>query len=177
MEFRMKVIWGEVLVNGLMHADSIHAESDFFHVGGTSMLLIEVQAQIRKQSGVLIVLVQLFRSKTNVPSPLLALVVTLVPRPTDPRTVLLTEATGFLGTQVLKELIATPGIEKVICVVIRSLCRRIQKDELPAPQDNRVAYYKGDLQSSRLGLSKVDAADIFSRNPQRRGRFAPGKLH
>ncbi|KAI0197236.1 hypothetical protein EV127DRAFT_415985 [Xylaria flabelliformis] len=64
MELRMKVIWSEVLVNGLTHADSINTESDFFHVGGTSMLLIEVQAQIRKQLGVLIVLVQLFRSST-----------------------------------------------------------------------------------------------------------------
>ncbi|KAI1746169.1 beta-ketoacyl synthase domain-containing protein [Xylaria scruposa] len=190
MEFRMKVIWGEVLVSGLMHADSINAESDFFHVGGTSMLLIEVQAQIRKQLGVLIVLVQLFRSstlramaklveqntetmdddilidwveETNVPSPLPAPVAKLVPRPTAPRTILLTGATGFLGAQILKELIAIPGIEKVICIAIRSLYRRIQKSELPAPQDNRVAYYEGDLQSPRLGLSEVDAADIFAR--------------
>ncbi|KAI0865811.1 hypothetical protein F4860DRAFT_509690 [Xylaria cubensis] len=47
MELRVKVIWSEVLVSGLTHADSINAESDFFHVGGTSMLLIEVSSTLR----------------------------------------------------------------------------------------------------------------------------------
>lgn len=185
----MKAIWAEVLAGDLINAGAINAESDFFHVGGTSMLLIEVQAQIRKQLGVLIVLVHLFRSstlramarlveqnmettndtaidwvaETSLPSPLPAPSAQLVPRGAAPRIVLLTGATGFLGAQLLKELVATPGIEKVICIAIRHLARRIQNNELPVPQGRRVAYYEGDLQAPRLGLSEADAAAIFPR--------------
>ncbi|KAI0436038.1 beta-ketoacyl synthase domain-containing protein [Xylaria telfairii] len=189
MEIRIKAIWAEVLAGDLINADAINAESDFFHVGGTSMLLIEVQAQIRKQLGILIVLVQLFRlstlramarlaeqnmeatedtaidwvAETLVPSPLPAPSAQLVVRGTAPRTVLLTGATGYLGAALLKELVATPGIEKVICIAIRHLARRIQNNELPVPQGSRVAYYEGDLQSPRLGLSESEAAAIFAR--------------
>jgi hybrid polyketide synthase/nonribosomal peptide synthetase ACE1 len=188
METRMKAIWAEVLAGDLIDLDSINAESDFFHVGGTSMLLIDIQAQIRKQLGILIVLVQLFRSstlgamarlaeqsiktmdnalidwdiETSVPSLVPRSVTEIEQLGVPPRTVLLTGATGFLGAQLLKELIATPAIEKIICVAIRGLHRRLDNGELLPAQGNRVTYYEGDLRSPLLGLSKTDATDIFA---------------
>jgi len=65
MEARLKALWLEVLrLPGTIGAVDIHPESDFFHVGGTSMLLVEVQAKIRRQLGLLVPLIKLFHSST-----------------------------------------------------------------------------------------------------------------
>ncbi|KAI0194230.1 beta-ketoacyl synthase domain-containing protein [Astrocystis sublimbata] len=200
IEKRMIAIWAGVLEGDMIQADALHADTDFFQAGGTSMLLIEVQAQIRKSLGALIPLVQLFKSSTV--SGMARLVdveqrvettttitttdqrlidwdaETSVPQPlfeptrgrqydharpsTPPRVVVLTGATGFLGQQLLKELVASPSITQILCIAIRHLDRRIQTGQLAHDPSSRVVYHSGDLREPNLGLSPATAASIFA---------------
>ncbi|KAK6066568.1 lovastatin nonaketide synthase [Seiridium cupressi] len=77
-----------------------------------------------------------------------------------PRIVLLTECTGLLGRYLLTHLLLEPGVEKVICLAVRSLARRREQGRLP--QDPRVVFYEGDLTQSILGLSKEEVALVFN---------------
>jgi thioester reductase-like protein len=79
----------------------------------------------------------------------------------QPREVLLTGATGFLGAHLLSELIAATGA-RVHCLVragdeaaARSrLSQAAARYDLPAPPAGRVAALTGDLAAPRLGLSE-----------------------
>jgi hybrid polyketide synthase / nonribosomal peptide synthetase ACE1 len=44
IESQLKEIWKDVLSHGPHDREDISTESDFFQMGGTSMLLLEVQA-------------------------------------------------------------------------------------------------------------------------------------
>ncbi|KAI1129525.1 hypothetical protein F5Y10DRAFT_290905 [Nemania abortiva] len=64
-EERLKKLWINVLSHSeLAEPAKITPESDFFHVGGSSILLLEVRAQIRQQFDVDVRLMQLFESST-----------------------------------------------------------------------------------------------------------------
>jgi hybrid polyketide synthase/nonribosomal peptide synthetase ACE1 len=64
-ESRLKKIWIQVLSHSdLMQPAKITADSDFFHVGGSSILLLEVRAQIQQTFGAVLRLIQLFESST-----------------------------------------------------------------------------------------------------------------
>lgn len=64
-ESRLKKIWIRVLSHSdLMQPAKITADSDFFHVGASSILLLEVRAQIQQTFGTVLPLIQLFESST-----------------------------------------------------------------------------------------------------------------
>ncbi|KAK9418775.1 putative Polyketide synthase-nonribosomal peptide synthetase [Seiridium unicorne] len=77
-----------------------------------------------------------------------------------PRIVLLTECTGLLGRYLLTHLLLEPGVEKVICLAVRSLARRREQGRLPL--DPRVVFYERDLTQLFLGLSKEEVALVFN---------------
>lgn len=58
-ELQLKTVWEEVIPNGLTNDDH-GPESDFFHIGGTSLLLIQLQSHIKKRYGVFVRLADLF---------------------------------------------------------------------------------------------------------------------
>jgi nucleoside-diphosphate-sugar epimerase/NAD(P)-dependent dehydrogenase (short-subunit alcohol dehydrogenase family) len=64
------------------------------------------------------------------------------------RRVVLTGGTGFLGTHVLRNLVADGGVAELHCLCIRSRHVRVQ--------DAKVREYKGDLAKPLLGLSMDD---------------------
>ncbi len=84
------------------------------------------------------------------------------PRPDwrNPREILLTGATGFLGAHLLSELLATTNA-RVWCLVragdeggaLRRIADAAARYELRAPADGRVMPLPGDLAEPRLGLS------------------------
>lgn len=76
-----------------------------------------------------------------------------------PNTVVLTGASGFLDSHILRSLLAEPSIKKIHCLAIRRLGEKWKKGLLP--QDARVDYYEGELNQPRLGLSEEEAASIF----------------
>ena len=70
-----------------------------------------------------------------------------VPR-SSARRVVLTGCTGFLGTHMLRNLVADPDVAEVHCLCIRSRHVRVK--------DAKIREYKGDLVKSLLGLSTDD---------------------
>ena len=91
------------------------------------------------------------------------------PRPDwrDPREVLLTGATGFLGAHLLHELI-TATSARVWCLVRAAdeadardrVTRAAERYELAAPPAGRVVPLPGDLAEPRLGLSEAAFRDL-----------------
>lgn len=63
-ETTLKSLWEDVVPEELIGLHQIDADSDFFGIGGTSLLLIELQNKIRKQLGVPTQLLSLFESST-----------------------------------------------------------------------------------------------------------------
>lgn len=76
-----------------------------------------------------------------------------------PRVIVLTGAGGLLGHHLLERLLARPGVEKVICLAIRQLSSRLEKNELP--QHPRAVYHEGNLSQPLLGLSPEKANSVF----------------
>ncbi|KAI0552262.1 hypothetical protein F4679DRAFT_581566 [Xylaria curta] len=71
LELRTEAIWdhvlnleGDHLNDAQKSAPLITRDTDFFHVGGTSMLLLEMREQIKKQLGLSVPLMQLFEHST-----------------------------------------------------------------------------------------------------------------
>lgn len=78
---------------------------------------------------------------------------------TAPGTVVLTGASGFLGSHLLETLLEQPSIKKIHCLAVRRLREKLEERLLP--QDNRVVYHAGELNQPRLGLSEETATSIF----------------
>ncbi|EHK20225.1 putative PKS-NRPS protein [Trichoderma virens Gv29-8] len=181
---RVKKLWEKVIPSQLLSQTELKGNTDFFHVGGTSLLLVELQSQF-KQIGFSPSIQELFGQSTlegmaslvegkssaheidqhldwETEAALLPLDTyqhsKLTP-PTGPtRVVVLTGATGFLGRHILERLLRSKDIEKVYCVAVRK-----SASELPSMfKDQRVEVFQGDLGVANLGLSVVHAQQIFS---------------
>lgn len=58
----LKTIWADVLSKELLNVQGIVPDTDFFHIGGSSLLLLELRDKIRAAFGVDLSLLQLFES-------------------------------------------------------------------------------------------------------------------
>jgi hybrid polyketide synthase/nonribosomal peptide synthetase ACE1 len=185
VEEAMRFLWETLIPEELAAYHEIDANTDFFNVGGNSMLLIELQHKIQEYFDISIPLFKLFQASTLRPMAQLvddtqpendkqieweaetALQSGLdmhsgpnqnVPPGTRPRIIVLTGATGFLGQHLLHALIEQDEIERIICIGIRNYneAKRAAFSQL-----HKVECYEGDLRSPRLGLTEEVAADIF----------------
>lgn len=182
-ESDLKRLWKEVLPQEVANYHAIDRESDFFHVGGNSMLLVNLQARIQNAFKIFLPLVQLFESstlksmalniengaktlgmksidwehETDLPFDLLQ-----IPEPSEAlrtvsaKVVVLTGATGFVGQGLLRHLLKDENITNIHCIAVRG-----SENLRPLLNYTRVAVYNGDLELSRLGLSEQDADRIF----------------
>ncbi|PYI00038.1 beta-ketoacyl synthase domain-containing protein [Aspergillus ellipticus CBS 707.79] len=188
-EMHMKTLWEEVIPSDLLSQHQIEKDTDFFHVGGSSMLLVELQTRMSEGLQTPIPLIQLFESSTLEAMALLIakssdaagvksnsidweaetrLAPALQPVPASlqysgrqspPKMVILTGASGFLGKHILDHLLKQPSVSKIICIAVRQLN---QKAHLFAGLDRkRVVFYEGDLSAPRLGLTEAEAQQIF----------------
>ena len=181
----LKSIWEVVLSKEIASHYLIDGSTDFFHVGGNSMLLLNLQAQIHTVFDISLPLIQLFESstlrsmalriekdaealrkitidwesETQISSDLAQLVMPPSShRPaTTPGVVVLTGATGFLGQHILRRLVKDDNIAKIHCIGVRQL-----QDKRPLLDFNKVLMYEGDLTLPRLGLPEQLASTIFS---------------
>ena len=181
---RLREIWREVIPAAVSGHHRIEPDSDFFHIGGNSVLLVRMQAVIERKLGVSIPLVHLFSAPTlremancienKSETPLLSSIdwdaetepqpdwketVTVDPEArlvSVPRVVVLTGATGFLGLYLLEQLVSDPRVEKVHCIAVRR-----EESQQAFGQTEKVASHKGDLTLPRLGLSEEMARQIF----------------
>ena len=183
-ESKLVQIWEEVLPQQMQGVHTIDEASDFFHVGGNSMLLIELRELMRKTFQVHLPLLRLFEHstlgamaaavqdlspgeateidwemETEVPSDYLGPNVQQVPvrSHSSHRTIVLTGSTGFLGNYILRLLVGDPGIDKIHCIAIRN------SDKLAEFADSeKVVSHNGDLSLPRCGLSEAEATSIFN---------------
>ncbi|KAH8812401.1 putative PKS-NRPS protein [Xylogone sp. PMI_703] len=185
-EASLRDIWGRCLPAGVS-VSSVRKTSDFFNLGGNSMLLVNVQAMIRDTFNANIALYTLFQSSTLEsmavqieavatvdtktvinweketkledslfqPSPL---ALGLRPVSRSYVEVVLTGATGFLGAQILRELVADERVKTVHCISIR-LPEGKTSRSLPVESAKIVKYY-GDLASERLGLTEQQFTEL-----------------
>jgi hybrid polyketide synthase / nonribosomal peptide synthetase ACE1 len=185
LELRMRNLWGEVLSKDIVDFSRIENRSDFFHVGGNSLLLIRLQKEIQETFHISVPLAHLFETPTlggmvsrvktsnslKAPSIDWDTETALSPelnyparpsglsRPTQPpKSVVLTGSTGFLGRALLEGLIAEPSIQEIHCIAVRSNKHRPQLSPAVSP---KIHVHEGDLTLPSLGLSSKDASSIF----------------
>ncbi|RYP50278.1 hypothetical protein DL768_004172 [Monosporascus sp. mg162] len=82
------------------------------------------------------------------------------PVKTPPKVIVLTGAGGLLGHNLVDYLLENTSAEKIICIALRGLSKRLRNKELP--QNPRAIYYEGDLANPLLGLSSSHAEGIFA---------------
>ncbi|EAQ88667.1 hypothetical protein CHGG_05286 [Chaetomium globosum CBS 148.51] len=75
-----------------------------------------------------------------------------------PSTVVLTGSTGFLGQELLRQLIADTRVTRIHCIAVRQT-----KERLPSLFTNtKVSLHFGDLGDRQLGLREGSTREIFS---------------
>ncbi|KAI8962427.1 hypothetical protein F5Y11DRAFT_365984 [Daldinia sp. FL1419] len=173
--------WLEILPRDFSSLFTIDASSDFFSVGGNSLLLVKLQARIRDVFNVSIPLLQLFG--VSILGKMAAKIeesreieridwdreTTLgseiihggsqnsggngKPSKTD-KVVLFTGATGYFGPYLLDELVRNPDVKTVHCLAVRAQSQADAERRIPLSSNPKVVVHQGDLGSSRLGLSR-----------------------
>ena len=174
-EARLRSVWQNILP----HAPAIAADTDFFNIGGNSLLLVKLQAMIRNTFHAVLPLVDLMNTgtlgqmasliqetvsiytidwnlETALPESLLQSSralrdsATNFSRPRDNLVILLTGSTGYLGRHILPQLVADSKISKIYCVAIRENNIPIEQ-RLSVDSDKIIPRY-GDLGLPLLGL-------------------------
>lgn len=186
LEESIRQLWQEVLPKDLVSLHSIQSQSDFFHVGGSSLSLVNLQVLIKDRLQESVALHRLFESSTlrgmaaqiqNVsawkPQPsvdweeeistLLASTSTCPAiddstGPAGARSVVLTGATGFMGKEILRQLVADEKVQAIYCLATRKA--QGQLPEIFAYP--KVHVFNGNLGAPQLGLSDTEASSIFS---------------
>ncbi|QQK39474.1 Hybrid NRPS/PKS enzyme, putative [Penicillium digitatum] len=184
-ERSLRQLWQRALPRELGNFHSINSHSDFFHVGGSSLALVNLQSLIKENYGASIPLYQLFEASSlhrmaariqDISRPVLELDVnwdTEVevasdltsslsgdsgPKAFGVKTVVLTGATGFLGKEILRRLIDDSNVSSIHCIAVRK--RSLDSPELFAHP--KVELHYGDLGDRQLGLSEIETLSIFS---------------
>ncbi|KAI9157871.1 Polyketide synthase-nonribosomal peptide synthetase ACE1 [Paramyrothecium foliicola] len=181
-EARLRDVWSQVIPL----PQAVTSTTDFFHIGGSSVLLLLLRTRIKESFNIDIPVVQMFEISTlalmarhidsggnsdfeatkidwdnevSVPSQLANMTLESVRLQSDQgQVVVLTGATGRLGRTILKELISSKNITHVHCIGVRKAHMR---PDFRSIDSKRVTVYDGDLISPRLGLSDAGAAQIF----------------
>ena len=178
-ESELQYIWQKIIPN----APVITAETDFFLIGGNSLLLVKLQALIREAFDVIVPLVDLMSNSTLRQMELAIKDTTAIHKidwdketeltqpltkscgdiDTHPEkldkarnnlTVLVTGSTGYLGRHLLPRLVADARISKIYCVAIRDSDTPLEQ-RIPI-QSDRVFTSRGDLTLPHLGLTQRD---------------------
>ncbi|KAF7183977.1 hypothetical protein CNMCM7691_004467 [Aspergillus felis] len=188
-EAQLRTLWEEILPPAVAQLHQIGPKSDFFHVGGNSMLLVKLQQSITRAFGRKIALVNLFERTTL--AKMAAYIVnpdatdktwdridwaqeivldadpiaTQPPQPKPRRnqqgqTIILTGATGFLGQVLLQQLLADPTIKSIHCIAVRSPSRLLAS--IPSDSVSRVTIHSGDLALPLCGLDPATSDRIFA---------------
>lgn len=177
-EQQLREVWKEVLSSRQASVPLISSSTDFFLAGGNSMLVIKLRMLIRRTFGIVISLPDLFQLSKfsdmaarveahHETSPIKSIdwnteITTICDglprsqnnkRPTwsgSPKIVLLTGATGFLGTRILQHLVDDMTVESVHCVAIRG--SNAGGERHVSVHSSKIVEHVGDLSAYCLGL-------------------------
>lgn len=185
-EAAVRDLWLEILPESAPRSASIGLDSDFFQLGGNSLVTILLQTRIRETFGVVIPLVKIFESSTlsglaaaielsvanminwDVETALTDDMLQVSPaersssrRSASELTVVLTGASGFIGRHILQSLIEDKNVAQIHCIAIR---HRPESDPIQQKlnaliaSSSKVILHAGDLEAPNLGLSESDFA-------------------
>ncbi|KAL2159579.1 hypothetical protein VTH06DRAFT_2148 [Thermothelomyces fergusii] len=182
---KMRDLWLNVLGESV-HAHTLGPNSDFFLVGGNSLLLIRVQGDLRKQHGLDVPLTQLFQRNTlaqmaslldekdgkdasassgidwpreiRLQPALSQLRAPASPMPRSGLVIALTGASGFLGLELVRHLVRLPEVQTVHALAVRD------PSKLARVSSPKLVVHPGDLSKPRLGLTDTAAAEIFGKS-------------
>nr|A0A4P8WAE5.1 RecName: Full=Polyketide synthase-nonribosomal peptide synthetase pyiS; Short=PKS-NRPS pyiS; AltName: Full=Pyrichalasin H biosynthesis cluster protein A; AltName: Full=Pyrichalasin H synthase [Pyricularia grisea]QCS37521.1 PyiS [Pyricularia grisea] len=187
-ESRLKQLWEGVLPKHVFSQHKFTAASDFFNVGGSSMLLISLRAKIQDTFAVVVSLFQLFEASTL--GDMAALVDELssgsAEKTAGPNSALdinwedeTAVSPALLGIPVEKKFFTNPEIVVLTgstgflgrAILTRLLNDGIVKEihcfavreEIPLFDSPKIIVHRGDLTLPGFGLSQKELASIFSK--------------
>ncbi|RYO76961.1 hypothetical protein DL762_009574 [Monosporascus cannonballus] len=188
---------------------SIGHDTDFFMAGGSSLLLVRLQNVLRDRTGVSIPLQDFYRASTlrkmaallgdergrvsaqdidwatevEVPTHVLTTPEDLsLPKPrSHQRQVVLTGGTGFLGSEILRELLNDDSISKIHCIVVPADSRHKLPDSQPLI--NTLSSYVGFAETYPVPVRVICPSNspvrlihlptrLHGRLPTSKGRFS-----
>ncbi|KXH56087.1 polyketide synthase/peptide synthetase [Colletotrichum salicis] len=182
-ESKLAQVWKEVLPQQLQDVHVINEATDFFQVGGNSMLLIELRQVVKKRFQADLQLLRLFESstlgamaaairnlafderspvdwdtETKVPRSWAQLNVQQAPVQSlgSQKNIVVSGATGFLGNSLMRLLVEAPNVNKIHCIAVRNGDKLAEFAGV-----EKVDIYYGNLTQPRCGLSESEAAFIF----------------
>lgn len=174
----LRLLWREVLGGDAV----IRADTDFFTVGGSSLLLVRLQNLLKERMGIQIPLHKLYECstldrmaalasrerslvvdqqdidwerETAIPSEIQQLLLSIPNPPSVPPSshirVLLTGATSFLGSEILRALIAEEDVAEIHCIALPA-----ESHQKVLSLSDKITAYTGSLHSPTLGLSSAE---------------------
>jgi hybrid polyketide synthase/nonribosomal peptide synthetase ACE1 len=176
-ELELKAVWENVISNDITDTVSIGANTDFFHIGGNSLLLVRVQASIREVFDIVVPITSMFEAttlramsakvdaatsvaaidwdkETALEEALFKIPSTPSKLPSTGLNVLLTGSTGYLGRRLLKQLVGDERVSRIHAVAVRKdNPKDMPRDVLK--QSDKITTYDGNLALPMLGLSEV----------------------
>ncbi|KAI0411933.1 hypothetical protein F5X98DRAFT_383165 [Xylaria grammica] len=171
---QLKGLWQEVLGKSIEALGfEVAPSTNFFQIGGNSLLVIRLQQRIRNTFRIALPLVDLLSGNTlaqmarkieessameptdweqeTAPPTIPNFLQNMPPVEASPhrgKTVLVTGSTGYLAKHLLPQLVARPDVDMIHCVAVR------QKQGRALHPFSKVQYHRGDLSSPLLGLSE-----------------------
>ena len=167
-ERALKALWDETLPSELTDMTDLHPGLTFFDVGGNSLLLITLRDLIARRLSVVLPLADLYEFHTlelmaqrietatranpldwekeaSVDNLALASASPKFRDPDNGLVVLMTGATGALGSRLLKHLLKDNRFSHIHCIAVRQPTKTRHDSE-------KLSYYGGDLGAQHLGL-------------------------
>ena len=179
-ERKLGDVWRQVLP---LHPGPLHLDSDFFLVGGNSILLVRLQSLLRDAFSATPKLFTLmgastlgemaatitangstaidWDTETSLPESLKQIVPTKRTTNAGTKTMLLTGSSGYLGRHLLAQLAEDPNLKQIICLV-----RQADSGSLTLGTNNKITFVQADISQHNLGLSDggfsalVEKADV-----------------
>ncbi|SCO19757.1 unnamed protein product [Fusarium fujikuroi] len=178
VEGELRLIWHNVLSQaGLFNNARLEPDTDFFHVGGNSLLLVRLRSAIEISMGITLPLSDMYRASTlsgmagliaqqkssdYLPETIDWEAETALPRSIDlsyshnvtpvktvsDLEILMTGSISFLGKQILQSLLSRPLVAHVHCIAVDP------DSEASQLKNDRVTVYSGSLSEPMLGLKR-----------------------
>ncbi|KAF5710356.1 polyketide synthase [Fusarium mundagurra] len=161
-EGELRLIWHNVLSRaGLVNNTRLEPDTDFFHVGGNSLLLVRLRSAIKISMGITLPLSDMYRFSTLAGMADME-VETALPQsidlshthdatPVKTETgleILMTRSTSFLGKEILRSLLSRPSLARIHCIAVDP------DSETNHLKDDRITVYPGSLSEPMLGLKR-----------------------
>ncbi|KAH7002914.1 hypothetical protein EDB82DRAFT_469742 [Fusarium venenatum] len=179
VEGELRLIWHDVISQAeIVNGTNLEPDTDSFHVGGNSLLLVRLRSAIQMSMGIALCLSDMYRSSAlygraglvtqQESSDYLREVIdweaeTALPHSVDLsyssyatpiRTdvgleILMTGSTSFLGKQILQSLLSFSSVSRIYYIAVDP------DSDVSHPKDDRVTLYHGSLSEPMLGLKNA----------------------